>query len=55
MKAQVIDQLRNEYIVMSHYLLQPVDHRLLSGRPIFSFSMADCDRPIKIQILPTSR
>ena len=53
MKAHVIDQSRNESIVMSHYL-PPVNHQALAGRPIFSFTMTDCDWPIKIQILTTS-
>ena len=35
MKAYVIDQSRNEFVVMSHYLLQPVNHWSLTGRPVF--------------------
>ena len=55
MKAHVIDKSRNESIVMSHYLLPPVNHQSLAGRPIFSFTMTDCDWPIKIYILTASR
>ena len=35
MKAHVIDQSRNESIVMSHYFLPPANHQSLTGRPIF--------------------
>ena len=49
MKAYVIDQSRNESIVMSHHLLLPVNHQSLTGRPIFSFTLTDCYWPIKIQ------
>ena len=54
MKAYVIDQSRNESVVMSHYLLPPVNHRSLTGRPVF-FTITDCNWPIKIQILTASR
>ena len=46
MKAHVIDQSRNESIVMSPYLLPLVNHQLLTGRLIFSFTMTDCDWPV---------
>ena len=55
MKAHVIDQSRNESIVMSPYLLPLVNHQLLTGRLIFSFTMTDGDWSIKCQILTTSR
>ena len=51
MKAHLIDQARNETIVMSHYLLPPVNHQSLTDIPIFSFTVIDCDWPIKIQVL----
>ena len=42
MKAHVIDQSLSEYIVMSYYLLPPVNHQLAD---LFSFTitMTDCD------------
>ena len=55
MKAHVIDQSRNEFTVMSCYLLHSVNHQSLTGRPILSFTVTDCDWPMKIQILTTSR
>ena len=53
MKAHVIDKSRNESIVMSHYLQPLVNHQLLTDRPTVSFTMRECDWPIKIQILAT--
>ena len=53
-KPHVIDQLLNESIVMSYYLLPPVNHQQPTDLKIFTVTMTDCGWPIKSQIQTAS-
>ena len=55
-KAHVIYLSRDESIKMRNYLLPLVNHQSLTDMAdLFFFTVTDCDWPIKIKILTTSR
>ena len=54
MKAHVIDQSLNEFIVMSYYIIAVVNHHQLTDLILFTVTMTDWDWPIKSQIQTAS-